>query len=54
VKGRKRRAVTVAEFYERIDSKIVRRLNRYDDLAPGVVPPSEVAGRSMQASAALR
>lgn len=54
VKGRKRRAVTVAEFYERIDSKIVRRLNRYDDLAPGVVPPSEIAGRSMQASAALR
>jgi hypothetical protein len=32
--GRKRRSITVAEFYERIDSKIIRRLDRFDDLTP--------------------
>jgi hypothetical protein len=31
--GRKRRSITVAELYDRIDSKIVRRLNRYDPVA---------------------
>jgi Transglycosylase SLT domain len=44
-KGRKRRNVTLAEFYDRIDSKIVRRLNRYDDLTPtafaATQPPSQ-------------
>jgi hypothetical protein len=50
LKGRKRRPVSVAEFYDRIDSKITRRLNRYDDLAPGA-PPSMVAGRTLEASA---
>jgi hypothetical protein len=53
VKGRKRRPVSVAEFYERIDSKIIRRLNRYDDLTPGA-PPSTVAGRTLEASVAVR
>jgi hypothetical protein len=33
-KGRKRRSITVAELYDRIDSKILRRLNRYDVVAP--------------------
>lgn len=33
-KGRKRRAVSVAEFYNRIDTKIVRRLDRFDDIGP--------------------
>lgn len=31
--GRKRRLVTVSELYDKIDSKIVRRLNRYDAVA---------------------
>jgi Transglycosylase SLT domain len=30
--GRRRRSISVAELYERIDSKIVRRLNRYDSV----------------------
>ena len=29
-KGRKRRSLTVAELYDRIDGKIIRPLNRYD------------------------
>jgi hypothetical protein len=31
--GRKRRPITVAELYDRIDSKIVRRLNSFDKVA---------------------
>jgi hypothetical protein len=31
--GKKRRSVTVSELYDRIDSKIVRRLNFYDKVA---------------------
>jgi hypothetical protein len=49
LRGRKRRPVSVAEFYDRIDSKIIRRLNRYDDLTPGA-SPSSVAGRTLEAS----
>ncbi|WP_166802290.1 transglycosylase SLT domain-containing protein [Microvirga pakistanensis] len=33
-KGRKRRSVTVAELYNKIDSKIVRRLDRYEGIGP--------------------
>ncbi|WP_230532986.1 transglycosylase SLT domain-containing protein [Microvirga roseola] len=33
-KGRRRRAVSVAELYNKIDTKIVRRLDRYDDIGP--------------------
>ncbi|PVE22154.1 lytic transglycosylase [Microvirga sp. KLBC 81] len=33
-KGRKRRPVTVAELYNKIDSKIVRRLDRYEGIGP--------------------
>ena len=33
-KGRKRRAVSVAELYNKIDSKIVRRMDRYEDIGP--------------------
>ena len=33
-KGRKRRPVSVAELYDRIDSKIVRRLDRYEGIGP--------------------
>jgi hypothetical protein len=53
LRGRKRRPVSVAEFYDRIDSKITRRLNRYDDLTPGA-PPSMVAGRTIDVSASFR
>ena len=42
-KGRRRRSVSVAEFYDRIDSKIVRRLNRYDDLTPSAFSVQEAA-----------
>jgi hypothetical protein len=38
--GRKRRSITVAELYDRIDSKIVRRLNRYDAVAKQPIMPS--------------
>jgi hypothetical protein len=37
--GRKRRSVTVSELYDRIDSKIVRRLNFYDKVARGKERP---------------
>lgn len=33
-KGRKRRPVSVAELYDKIDSKIVRRLDRYESIGP--------------------
>ncbi|MCG7392497.1 lytic transglycosylase domain-containing protein [Microvirga sp. ACRRW] len=33
-KGRKRRPVSVAELYNKIDSKIVRRLDRYEGIGP--------------------
>jgi hypothetical protein len=32
--GRKRRAVSVAELYNKIDSKIVRRMDRYEGIGP--------------------
>jgi hypothetical protein len=52
--GRRRRSITIAEFYERIDSKIVRRLDRYEDLMPLPTSPTLAAGRSLAASAVLR
>lgn len=53
--GRRRRPISVAEFYDRIDSKIVRRLDRYDVAAQLVATPapSQVAGRQTQASASV-
>jgi hypothetical protein len=55
-KGRKRRAVSVAELYNRIDSKIVRRMDRYEGIgpilaevtAPAAVPPRVAAYASAQ------
>jgi len=43
MRRRKRHNITVAEFYERIDSKIVRRLNRYDALARELMPTRRAA-----------
>ncbi|MCB8820132.1 transglycosylase SLT domain-containing protein [Microvirga rosea] len=43
-RGRKRRAVSVAELYNRIDSKIVRRMDRYEDIGPllaEISPPQQ-------------
>lgn len=51
--GRRRRPVTVAEFYDRIDSKIVPRLNRYEEL-PLVVKTAHTADRSVEATATMR
>jgi hypothetical protein len=44
-KGRKRRSITVAELYDRIDSKILRRLNRYDVVVakPAILPKAASA-----------
>jgi hypothetical protein len=50
--GRKRRPVTMAEFYQRIDTKITRRLNRFDDLAPGAPPLS--ASQVVEATASVQ
>jgi hypothetical protein len=53
-KGRKRRPVSVAELYNKIDSKIVRRLDRYDDIGPYLAEISTMAERAVQASAVVQ
>jgi hypothetical protein len=53
-KGRKRRPVTVAEFYNKIDSKIVRRLDRYDDIGPYLAEINTLAERTMEATAVVQ
>ena len=55
-KGRKRRAVSVAELYNRIDSKIVRRMDRYEDLGPLIAeishpPAPRAVVRTLEANA---
>jgi hypothetical protein len=50
--GKKRRSVSVAELYDKIDTKIVKRLNRYDDIAPLVAgSPTRVSVRTVEANA---
>jgi Transglycosylase SLT domain len=52
-KGRKRRSITVAELYDRIDTKIVGRLNRYDVVATKApLPVLPKAASAFTASAA--
>jgi Transglycosylase SLT domain len=52
-KGRKRRSITVAELYDRIDTKIIRRLNRYDVVATKpALPVLPKAASAFTASAA--
>jgi hypothetical protein len=51
VKGRKRRNITVAEFYQRIDSKIVRRLNNYDGLTPTAFASTPAVRQMVEAGA---
>jgi Transglycosylase SLT domain len=52
--GRRRRSISIAEFYERIDSKIMRRLDRYEELTPLPTDPTQTADRTLAASAVLR
>ncbi|MBF9232008.1 transglycosylase SLT domain-containing protein [Microvirga alba] len=53
-RGRKRRAVSVAEFYNKIDSKIVRRMDRYEDIGPYLAEVSRMSERTQQANAVVR
>jgi hypothetical protein len=54
-KGRKRRAVSVAELYNRIDSKIVRRMDRYEDIGPILAEvTAPAAAPRMEAYAAVQ
>ncbi|WP_445501888.1 transglycosylase SLT domain-containing protein [Microvirga sp. G4-2] len=50
-KGRKRRPVTVAELYNKIDSKIVRRLDRYEGIGPYLAEVTRPAGDVTETSA---
>jgi Transglycosylase SLT domain len=50
-KGRKRRPVSVAELYDKIDSKIVRRLDRYEGIGPYLAEIARPAERTAEASA---
>jgi len=49
-KGRKRRPVSVAELYNKIDSKIVRRLDRYEGIGPYLAEISRQAERTAEAT----
>jgi hypothetical protein len=49
-RGRKRRPVSVAELYNKIDSKIVRRLDRYDGIGPYLAEITRPADRTLEAS----
>lgn len=48
-KGRKRRPVSVAELYNKIDSKIVRRLDRYEGIGPYLAEITRQAERTAEA-----
>jgi len=49
-KGRKRRQVSVAELYNKIDSKIVRRLDRYEGIGPYLAEISRQTERTAEAT----
>ncbi|EIM25550.1 transglycosylase SLT domain-containing protein [Microvirga lotononidis] len=54
-KGRKRRPVSVAELYNKIDSKIVRRLDRYEGIGPYLAEISRQSEeRTSEASALVQ
>ncbi len=53
-KGRKRRPVTVAELYNKIDSKIVRRLDRYEGIGPYIAEITRPAVEVTETSAVTR
>ncbi|MGO4704572.1 lytic transglycosylase domain-containing protein [Microvirga sp. 2MCAF38] len=54
LRGRKRRPVSVAALYDRIDSKIAGRLDRYIAVEPLVVDTAGLAGQSVGAGAVAR
>jgi hypothetical protein len=49
-KGRKRRPVSVAELYNKIDTKIVRRMDRYEDIGPYLNEVTRAAARTAEVS----
>ncbi len=53
-KGRRRRPVSVAELYNKIDSKIVRRMDRYDDIGPFLAEITRPSEQPPAATAALQ
>ncbi|MFL5133540.1 MAG: lytic transglycosylase domain-containing protein, partial [Microvirga sp.] len=53
-KGRKRRPVSVAELYNKIDSKIVRRLDRYEGIGPYLAEISRQTERTAEAAALVQ
>ncbi len=53
-KGRKSRSVSVAELYNKIVSKIVRRMDRYDDISPFLAEITRTAEQRIEASAVLQ
>ncbi len=53
-KGRKSRAVSVAELYNKIDSKIVRRMDRYEDIGPFLAEIGRAAEQRTQSSALVQ
>jgi hypothetical protein len=53
-KGRKRRPVSVAELYNKIDSKIVRRLDRYESIGPYLAEITRPAERVTEATAVVQ
>jgi len=53
-KGRKRRPVSVAELYNKIDSKIVRRLDRYEGIGPYLAEVTRPAAEVTETSALTR
>lgn len=53
-KGRKRRAVSVAELYNKIDSKIVRRLDGYEGIGPYLAEITRQAERTAEATAVIQ
>jgi hypothetical protein len=53
-KGRKRRPVSVAELYNKIDSKIIRRMDLYQGIGPYLAEVRRASEYSAEASASLR
>jgi hypothetical protein len=53
-KGRKRRPVSVAELYNKIDSKIVRRLDRYEGIGPYLAEITRPTERTAEAGPVVR
>ncbi|WP_414471734.1 transglycosylase SLT domain-containing protein [Microvirga sp. M2] len=53
-KGRNRRPVSVAELYNKIDSKIVRRLDRYEGIGPYLAEITRPAAEITETSALTR